>query len=69
MTLLMTYDEAVQIYNDCFGHLSQFRDLKPSRRRSERIHGVWYLRNARGFLSYAGTGFLARVGTRCRKVF
>lgn len=64
MTKLMTYDEAVQISG-----LSQFPDLQPSRRRSERIHGVWYLRNARGFLSHTRTGFLARVGTRCRRVF
>ncbi len=64
MTKLMTYDEAVQISG-----LSQFRNLQPSRRRSERIHGVWYLRNARGFLPRTGTGFLARVGTRCRRVF
>ncbi len=44
--IVMTYNEAVQIYHEAHPDAEQ-----PSR----RIHGVWYLRNTNRFLARIGT--------------
>jgi|GEM_PF-4678975 len=55
----LNFDDAVAIYTSTAGLPGVVQ--QPNTALSERINGVWYLRNA--------NGLIARVGCRSQKVF